>query len=157
MSPRGWILHASTIRQHPMIKSPARHAAKQAGEKTYFTGEPCVRGHVSARQTTTRKCIECRREEDRAWYHNNKDEARRLSRERRRKKLPAPTRPEPLACEMCSGPPTARTLHLDHDHRTGIFRGWLCHYCNTNLGRFGDSIAGLMRAVEYLRRSGAPE
>lgn len=27
-------------------------------------------------------------------------------------------------------------LHADHDHVTGVFRGWLCHPCNTRLGAF---------------------
>jgi hypothetical protein len=136
-----------------MIKSPERYAAKQAGHTTYFTGDPCLRGHVAPRQTVNRKCTECRREEDRRWHHENKEESRRLSRERHRARLPAPTRPEPSNCELCGGPPTARSLHLDHDHTTGRFRGWLCHYCNTNLGRFGDSVEGLRRAIDYLTRN----
>jgi hypothetical protein len=40
---------------------------------------------------------------------------------------------------------------LDHDHETGEFRGWLCHYCNTNLGRFGDSLDGLQPIIQYLK------
>lgn len=40
----------------------------------------------------------------------------------------------------------------DHDHETGTMRGRLCIGCNTALGRLGDSIAGLERALAYLRR-----
>ena len=39
---------------------------------------------------------------------------------------------------------------LDHDHNTGEIRGWLCHKCNTGLGRFKDSISYLYRAIKYL-------
>jgi hypothetical protein len=39
----------------------------------------------------------------------------------------------------------------DHDHKTGEFRGWLCHHCNAGLGFFHDSIPLLFRAISYLR------
>lgn len=34
-------------------------AAKAAGSKTYFTGRPCVKGHISERYVSTRSCVEC--------------------------------------------------------------------------------------------------
>lgn len=76
-------------------------------------------------------------------------------RERWRKKagLPEPTRPRPAACECCDGPPNGKgVLHLDHDHETGAFRGWLCSLCNTAIGKLGDTPAGVRRALEYLLR-----
>lgn len=39
---------------------------------------------------------------------------------------------------------------VDHDHKTGIIRGILCHSCNTALGLFKDSVILLMKACEYL-------
>jgi len=42
---------------------------------------------------------------------------------------------------------------LDHDHRTGKFRGWLCHDCNTSIGKLGDTFDGVMRAADYLKRA----
>jgi hypothetical protein len=38
---------------------------------------------------------------------------------------------------------------------TGAFRGWLCRGCNLSLGRLGDDVAGVRRAIAYLLRSGA--
>ena len=46
-------------------------------------------------------------------------------------------------------------LHLDHDHITGDFRGWICRACNNGIGNFGDTIAGLIVAIRYLRRAQA--
>lgn len=40
--------------------------------------------------------------------------------------------------------------HTDHDHKTGIVRGILCHGCNTALGLLGDSTDRLLDLVNYL-------
>ena len=55
----------------------------------------------------------------------------------------------PDACEMCKRP---SPLFMDHDHGTGEFRGWLCTPCNTGLGKMGDSVEGLERAIAYLKK-----
>lgn len=70
----------------------------------------------------------------------------------REKKLKLAGRPEPAYCEVCQQPTTRRgqSLALDHDHKTGRFRGWLCMHCNVILGHAGDS-PGLLRALaDYL-------
>ena len=41
---------------------------------------------------------------------------------------------------------------LDHDHKTGEFRGWLCHDCNKALGFFKDDVVLLQSAIHYLQR-----
>jgi recombination endonuclease VII len=55
-------------------------------------------------------------------------------------------------CGICRQPPT-RTLHVDHDHRTGDVRGLLCFSCNTALGFFDDEVARFHAAANYLERS----
>jgi hypothetical protein len=70
---------------------------------------------------------------------------------RRWQGLPEPTRPEPLHCEICARQ-FEKTPHLDHDHATGEFRGWLCGSCNGGLGLFRDSIDTLQHAIAYLTK-----
>lgn len=54
-------------------------------------------------------------------------------------------------CALCGRPPKTRSLAVDHDHSTGVVRGLLCLPCNTALGKLGDSIETLERAIDYLR------
>jgi hypothetical protein len=58
--------------------------------------------------------------------------------------------PKPIECECC-GKKTENLL-VDHDHQTGKFRGWLCKTCNIGIGKLGDNLSGLERAVLYLKR-----
>lgn len=44
------------------MKLLAWSAARDAGEKHYFTGKPCKRGHISLRMTKGMSCMECNRE-----------------------------------------------------------------------------------------------
>ena len=71
----------------------------------------------------------------------------------KRKKYPEPTRPAPVICECCGMSPKKKSLALDHDHKTGKFRGWLCSECNFGIGKLGDSLDGLERARLYLLRA----
>jgi hypothetical protein len=64
--------------------------------------------------------------------------------------LPEPTRPCPAVCEICGQSPQ-KALHLDHDHLTNEFRGWLCNNCNLGIGSFRDSSDLLVAAARYLR------
>lgn len=53
-----------------------RKAAKKAGLKKYFTGEPCHRGHVSQRFTCSAKCSMCSRADMADHYQRNRDTIR---------------------------------------------------------------------------------
>lgn len=76
----------------------------------------------------------------------------RLAYARKRSGAAEATRPCPARCECCGGPPVGRSLrlHLDHDHVTGAFRGWLCGNCNRAIGLLSDTLAGVQQAISYL-------
>jgi Recombination endonuclease VII len=59
-----------------------------------------------------------------------------------------PPPPADSKCQLCDA---FTKLHLDHDHETGKFRGWLCLQCNMGIGQLGDTVAGLERALAYLK------
>lgn len=65
--------------------------------------------------------------------------------------LPLPDHPMPTHCECCKQLPGKRALALDHDHKTGAFRGWLCGRCNAGIGLLGDSLDGILAAVQYFQ------
>ncbi len=69
---------------------------------------------------------------------------------RKRMGLPEPTRPCPEICERPGC--TRKAVCLDHDHKTGKFRGWLCRPDNMALGALGDGIAGVEGIRDYLLR-----
>lgn len=61
-----------------MNRHRARKEALEAGLPTYFTGDPCPRGHISARYTSCFRCIDCAKEDEvalierrRAWRLEN--------------------------------------------------------------------------------------
>lgn len=56
------------------------------------------------------------------------------------------------ACAICGCAPTT-SLHADHDHATGQFRGLLCGRCNPGIGLLGEDINVLRSAIAYLRRA----
>ena len=56
--------------------------------------------------------------------------------------------PPGTPCQCCGRAPAR--LFLDHDHRTELFRGWLCRECNSGLGFLGDGAQGVAQALMYL-------
>ena len=44
-------------------------------------------------------------------------------------------------------------LQLDHQHETETFRGWICYACNQGIGKLGDNLEGVVKAVLYLSKN----
>ena len=88
-------------------------------------GEPTINYHS--------KCKTC--------YAENNNVATKL-----RKTAP----PSSGFCDCCNKPLLGKEC-LDHDHSTLEFRGWLCYSCNTGIGKLGDNVEGLEKALTYLR------
>ena len=58
-------------------------------------------------------------------------------------------------CDLCgkTSEENKGYLNVDHNHETGKVRGILCRSCNTAIGKLGDNVAGLTKALEYLNAS----
>lgn len=69
-------------------------------------------------------------------------------------------RPRPLYCELCNEHANSPFGHnfagivYDHDHATGLPRGWLCDRCNKVLGLVKDSAELLTKMANYLQGHG---
>lgn len=107
---------------------------------------------------------------DRRWKSENRDRVldyderyktenrsqileRKRNRERRKREASA-SRSRPNRCEVCNEPPKmGASLHWDHDHLTGEFRGWICGPCNIILGLAKDDPRKLDLLAAYLRKA----
>jgi hypothetical protein len=55
-------------------------------------------------------------------------------------------------CWICEKEEGAKSLCIDHDHKTNQVRGLLCDACNKGLGCFLDKIELLEKAIDYLEK-----
>jgi hypothetical protein len=58
-------------------------------------------------------------------------------------------------CGICGLVPSS--LFVDHNHQTGEVRGLLCQKCNSGIGFLGDSLEGLEKAINYLKKTDSKE
>ncbi len=93
-----------------------------------------VKDNAIYKTLDTNQCLSCR------TLHN------RILNELKKKH----TKPDDSKCQCCG---KVKKLVLDHNHINYEFRGWLCSKCNTGMGNLGDTIEGLQRAIDYLKRN----
>ena len=127
-----------------------RAKARAGGGTRYSTGIPCENGHLAERMTGTGICVECQRAKRKRRPRPKKSERTLLSEAEWRAGVKA-ARPKPECCEICGEDPAPRSLHLDHCHRTGAFRGWLCPQCNQALGLVKDDPKTLRTMIDYIK------
>lgn len=118
------------------------------------------------------QCRECRKIYHRAYYLANpekfkyKREVAKLNydkelQKRKRMKWRYGILPEEFnkmivdqgrCCAICKSEFNERKVpFIDHCHVSSVVRGVLCHYCNTGLGYFKDSIENLSGAIKYMK------
>lgn len=163
------------------MKIISHKAAKDAGVTRFFTGEPCIHGHVAQRMVSNKACVTClaiRNKRIRQEEVKNKTERglkiadTRLRAYRRHilKTHYGITQSEydemnvrqKGLCAICGQKETAqgrrekapRRLAVDHDHTTGKIRGLLCVKCNRGLGRFE---MGREQFESYLSKHQSPQ
>lgn len=121
---------------------------------TYYTGLPCLRGHLSVRFTKTSNCKQCQQnyaKEHQTRYHLRKnfniteaDYAAMLERQNG-------------VCKICKEEETIidgqskklKPLSVDHCHNTGKIRGLLCTKCNLGISYFKHEPYLLRNAALY--------
>src|SRR5208282_3605400 len=141
-----------------MRANEAKAEAKRLGKPHYFTGEPCKYGHIAPRNTSNGCCFTCAAIETSLRRKTPLGKIRgALSRSIGRAKLhgglpidPATiwAYPEDNLCELCKKPPKSGSLHSDHNHDTGVFRGWICYRCNSMCGNL--EIVGIKQTSAYI-------
>ena len=107
-------------------------------------------------------CKACANSKSRAYHHKHKTtehykykkrngwikEAHGLTLQEYTEKLAA----QDFLCAICEVKllTQGHLTHLDHDHKTGKLRAFLCTNCNRGLGHFQDSPNLLAKAITYL-------
>lgn len=132
------------------------------------TSETARQSQKRRRKRYRQKYPEKGAERCKQWRDANKDKAKAYAKERYAQGFNRERKPETLAryearveaaLEAAAGRPRATQCDIcrrvgktqfDHDHETGLFRGWLCGSCNKTIER-GLSRRGYVQAiVEYL-------
>ena len=68
---------------------------------------------------------------------------------------PGPKIGEKFTCPICQKNiirKFSNDVNLDHSHIDGKIRGWLCSSCNTSIGKFGEDVETLKRAIKWLKK-----
>jgi len=133
--------------------------------------KPCTEFYVRTRQVGypnssagySHQCKQCLKEKQIAWRKNNPDKAKNVDL-KQTFGIDLETYNYLFGlqkghCAICNVHQSElqKALAIDHDHRTGVFRGLLCQNCNHGLGNFKDNPEFLKEAINYLRPITKPE
>ena len=125
----------------------------RCGELKRFDDFPKNRASKTGRQTYCKPCHNQVCRENRIKHHGS---VRQFHLERRYKVSAVQVEWLKLqqggVCAICK---TRDPAHVDHDHKTGLVRGVLCFNCNRGLGKLGDDVGLLRKALDYLEKHAA--
>ncbi|MBF0211528.1 MAG: endonuclease, partial [Desulfamplus sp.] len=99
---------------------------------------------AKGRKTTRPTCKECRVAID--GKSLKPEEKRRLTAIKPKEIFTCPI------CQKTSIVGITAKIVIDHDHKTGVAREWICDSCNTGLGRFKDDPKLIQRVIDYLKK-----
>lgn len=66
---------------------------------------------------------------------------------------PRPPIGEPFTCPICQKTFIRQFINdvtLDHSHKTGEIRGWICRQCNSSIGMMEEDVNILKRAIKWI-------
>lgn len=131
--------------------APEIKAERMAYQKQWFKDHPNARKEINRRYRERNKEKIARAERE----YSATTEARQRVRARTAATLETLAgRARPEVCDACGGlPDKGKSLHFDHCHQHGHFRGWLCRNCNLMLGYAKDDPNRLRKLIAYLKRT----
>jgi hypothetical protein len=111
---------------------------------------------------TSHRCLKCRVKYNKMWRKKNPHKIKQYNHKAIYGLTPEEYRQlydaQEGRCAICGregadgGHGNARSLCVDHNHRTRQVRGLLCAKCNLAIGYFDESVKRLLAAVQYLRQ-----
>lgn len=99
---------------------------------------------AKGRKTTRPSCQDCRKAID----------GTKIKPQERRRLLTIKPK-DVYTCPICQKTSIAGVTAkfvVDHDHKTGAGREWICDSCNTGLGRFKDDAELFQRVIDYFKK-----
>ena len=164
-----------------MTAKITKEEATKKGLVRFFTGSPCIRGHISERRVSSGECVECNLENARKHKASQKwkdSYQRRISAKKAdgtysahlvdrwlrstyklsRKQFDMMVHVQNNQCAICGfrfiHDNRMTKPHIDHCHESGKIRGLLCSSCNKGIGQFKDNVAAMRSAIEYVQNQG---
>lgn len=130
-------------------------ACKRAAKKDY---ELRNRKKVNAAHRRRRSGNERHKAVARKWWRTNPEKLRTYNLKRYRltsSEYDALLTEQGGVCACCGAIENGngKRFYVDHDHESGQVRGLVCHKCNAGIGALGDTLEGVQRAVDYLKRA----